>query len=129
MKTSAISICPRFHHAVELIGRRWTGAIIKVLLEGRVRFNGITAAIPEMSDRMLSERLRELEQKGIIERLVIPETPVRVEYELTEKGRALEGAMCAVGQWAETWIELPATSMTQTVEPATDSPATAAAGA
>ncbi|MCC6769642.1 MAG: helix-turn-helix transcriptional regulator [Gemmatimonadaceae bacterium] len=99
------ALCPRFHRAVELIGKRWTGAILRVLQGGRVRFNVLAAAIPEMSDRMLSERLRELEGEAIITRLVIPETPVRVEYELTNKGRALDETFCAIARWAEAWSD------------------------
>jgi DNA-binding HxlR family transcriptional regulator len=101
--TSVPSLCPRFHKAVELIGKRWTGAILRVLQGGRTRFNAIASAIPDMSDRMLSERLRELEHEGIVVRLVIPDTPVRVEYELSEKGRALDEAFCAIARWAEKW--------------------------
>src|SRR3954470_20578522 len=97
-------LCVRFHRAVELIGRRWTGAVIKLLFNGRMRFAELRAAIPDISDRMLSERLRELEAEGIVARIVVPETPVRVEYELTEKGRALEHALSAVGKWAERWV-------------------------
>ena len=76
-------LCARFHRASELIGRRWTGAIIFVLLKSRCRFATLRAAIPDITDRMLSERLQELEQEGIVERTVVPETPVRVEYALT----------------------------------------------
>jgi DNA-binding HxlR family transcriptional regulator len=97
-------LCVRFHHAVELIGGRWTGAVIQLLLHGRMRFAELRSAIPDISDRMLSERLRELEAEGILARIVVPETPVRVEYELTEKGRALEHALAAVGRWAERWV-------------------------
>ena len=97
-------LCAKFHRAVELIGGRWTGAVIQLLLNGRMRFAELRGAIPEISDRMLSERLRELEAEGIVARIVVPETPVRVEYELTEKGRALEHALAAVGRWAERWI-------------------------
>jgi DNA-binding HxlR family transcriptional regulator len=97
------SLCPHFHHAIELIGRRWTGAIVFVLLQGRARFGELRAAIPEITDRMLSERLRELEQAGIVERSVVPATPVRVEYELTEKGHALAGAVDALCSWAHAW--------------------------
>jgi len=97
-------LCARFHRAVELIGGRWTGAMIRLLLNGRMRFAELRGAIPEISDRMLSERLRELEAEGIVARIVVPETPVRVEYELTEKGRALEHALAAVGKWAERWV-------------------------
>jgi DNA-binding HxlR family transcriptional regulator len=97
-------LCTRFHRAVELIGGRWTGAVIQLLLNGRMRFAELRDAIPEISDRMLSERLRELEAEGILDRIVVPETPVRVEYQLTEKGRALEQALASVGKWAERWI-------------------------
>ncbi len=106
MNTHA-SLCPRFHRAIELVGRRWTGAIIFVLLKGRTRFAGLRASIPEITDRMLSERLRELEQEGVVERCVVPETPVRVEYELTEKGRALAAAVDALGAWAHEWMDHP----------------------
>lgn len=100
-------LCARFHRAVELIGGRWTGAVIRLLLNGRMRFAELRSAIPDISDRMLSERLRELEAEGIVARIVVPETPVRVEYELTEKGRALEHALAAVGKWAERWVTEP----------------------
>lgn len=97
-------LCPRFHRAVELIGRRWTGAILRVLQGGgRVRFNALAAAIPDLSDRMLAERLRELEGEGIVVRRVVPDSPVRVEYELTPKGRALDETFCAIARWAEAW--------------------------
>ena len=102
------ALCPRFHQASELIGRRWTGAIIFVLLRSRCRFAALRAAIPDITDRMLSDRLQELEQEGIVERTVIPETPVRVEYSLTKKGRALASAMDAIAEWAEKWIEVEA---------------------
>src|SRR3982751_1575429 len=101
------ALCGRFHAAVELVGRRWTGAVIQLLLHGRMRFAELRGAIPDISDRMLSERLRELEAEGIVARIVVPETPVRVEYELTEKGRALEHALAAVGKWAERWVTEP----------------------
>src|SRR6476661_2372031 len=97
-------LCGRFHRAVELVGRRWSGAVIQLLLQRRLRYAELRDAIPEISDRMLSERLRELETEGIVARIVVPETPVRVEYELTEKGRALEHALAAVGKWAERWV-------------------------
>lgn len=97
--------CNRFHHAIELIGRRWTGLIIFILLRGRARFAEIRAGIPEITDRMLSERLQELEQEGVVERTVIPETPVRVEYSLTKKGRALATPFEAVTEWAHKYVE------------------------
>ena len=98
-------LCSRFHRASELIGRRWTGAIIFVMLKSRCRFATLRAAIPDITDRMLSERLQELEQEGIVERTVVPETPVRVEYSLTKKGRALATAMDAIADWAHKWME------------------------
>src|SRR5690349_24112379 len=102
-----LELCGRYHRAIELVGRRWSGAVIQLLLQRRLRFAELRAAIPDISDRMLSERLRELESEGIVARIVVPETPVRVEYELTEKGRALDQALCAVGRWAERWVPDP----------------------
>ena len=98
-------LCPKFESAFELLGKRWTGLIIRVLLEGRKRFKDISEMIPNMSDRMLAERFKELEAAGILVRHVYPETPVRIEYELTEKGRALEAAMDAVQKWADDWVQ------------------------
>src|SRR4051794_39677499 len=98
-----LALCTPFHHAIELIGRRWTGAIISLLLQSRCRFATLRDAIPEITDRMLSERLQELESEGIVERTVIPETPVRVEYSLTRKGRALAAAVEAISDWAHKW--------------------------
>lgn len=98
-------MCPRFEHAFELLGKRWTGLIIRVLLTGAKRFKEISDMIPGMSDRMLTERFKEMEQAGIIVRHVYPETPVRIEYELTDKGRALEPVMDQIQKWAEQWID------------------------
>ena len=97
------AFCPVYHRAIELIGRRWTGAILRVLLSGATRFSDVTAAIPGLSDRLLSERLKELEAEGIVSRTVIPATPVRIEYRLTDKGHALNDVIAAVSGWAETW--------------------------
>ena len=99
------TFCPRYHHAVELIGRRWSGAIIRALFTGCVHFSDFRATIPGLSDRMLSERLKELEAEGIISRLVIPSMPVTIEYHLTDKGRALATAIEAIARWAEDWID------------------------
>jgi DNA-binding HxlR family transcriptional regulator len=96
-------LCARFHRASELIGRRWTGAILFLLLESRCRFATLRHAIPDVTDRMLSDRLRELEAEGIVERTVVPDTPVRVEYSLTKKGRALAPAVAAISAWANRW--------------------------
>jgi len=96
-------LCANFHRASELIGRRWSGAIIYVLLKSRCRFATLREAIPDITDRMLSERLQELEHCGIVERTVIPVTPVRVEYSLTKKGRALMPVVNSIAEWAEKW--------------------------
>jgi DNA-binding HxlR family transcriptional regulator len=96
-------LCAQFHRASELIGRRWSGAIIFVLLKSRCRFATLRDAIPDITDRMLSERLQELEQEGVVERTVFPETPVRVEYALTKKGRGLGTAIDAIADWATKW--------------------------
>jgi DNA-binding HxlR family transcriptional regulator len=102
------ALCAQFHRASELIGRRWTGAIIFVLLKSRRRFAELGAAIPEITDRMLSDRLQELEAEGIIERTVVPDSPVRVEYALTRKGRGLATAIDAITDWAHKWMPLEA---------------------
>jgi DNA-binding HxlR family transcriptional regulator len=98
------AFCPYFQRAVELIGSRWTGAVLRALNSGVYRFSDLTAAIPGLSDRMLSERLKELEAEGVVTRTVIPETPVRIEYHLTQKGRALDKVIAEIGDWAETWL-------------------------
>ena len=97
------SFCPQYHSAVELIGRRWTGAILRAMMSGLTRFSDLSGAIPGLSDKMLSERLKELESSGIIERCVTPVTPVRIEYRLTDKGRDLEAVVNAVAAWAVRW--------------------------
>src|ERR671916_2851223 len=88
--------CALYHHAVELIGKRWTGAILSVLLEGPLRFSEIRGLVPDLSDRLLSERLKELEYEGIVDRHVIDGHPIGVEYRLTPKGEALEPAVGAL---------------------------------
>jgi DNA-binding HxlR family transcriptional regulator len=98
-------LCGRFHEASELIGRRWTGAILFVMLRSRCRFATLRDAIPGITDRMLTERLQELEREGIVERRVLPKPPIRVEYSLTRKGRALGKVVRAITDWAHTWIE------------------------
>ena len=101
-------LCARFHKAVELIGRRWSGAIIQILRQRPSRYAELRAAIPDITDRMLSERLRELEDEAIVARTVIPETPVRVEYSLTKKGKGLAEAVQSLANWAEKNVPLNA---------------------
>jgi DNA-binding HxlR family transcriptional regulator len=96
--------CPLYHEAVELVGRRWTGAILAVLMEGALRFSEIAQAVPELSDRLLSERMKELERRGMVERTVIGGPPLRVEYELSQMGRELEPALAEIQRWANRWL-------------------------
>jgi DNA-binding HxlR family transcriptional regulator len=98
-------VCPYFHEAVELLGKRWTGAVVHALLAGPMRFSELTHAVPHISDRLLSMRLKELEACGIVARQVYEEPPLRVEYELTSKGRALEPAVTAIRAWACEWLQ------------------------
>jgi DNA-binding HxlR family transcriptional regulator len=96
--------CALYHRAVELVGKRWTGAILLVLLDGPLRFSEIRHLVPDLSDRLLSERLKELEAEEIVERRVLDGAPVRVEYGLTGKGLALEPAVRALKSWANAWL-------------------------
>jgi DNA-binding HxlR family transcriptional regulator len=96
-------VCPHFHAAIELIGKRWTGAILSALTEGSQRFAELARAVPGLSDRLLSQRLRELEDEGLVERRVQAGTPVRVTYSLTQKGAELGPAIGELKQWAKRW--------------------------
>ena len=104
---SVAAICPRYHYAVELIGARWSGAILRALMDGAERYAEIKAAIPGVSDTMLSQRLKWLEGEGVLERHVRSSTPVRVEYRLTERGAALAPVVEALTTWAHAWVEIP----------------------
>ena len=101
------SICPRYEHGIQLLGKRWTGLLLYTLMEGPRRFCELTATVEGLSDRVLSDRLRELEVEGVVERMVYPQIPVRVEYKLTEKGLALKPVVEAIHNWAEKWVTLP----------------------
>lgn len=96
--------CPLYHEAIELIGRRWSGAIIRVLMDGPMRFSEVSQAVPELSDRLLSERMKELESRGIVERSVQSGPPVRVQYSLSEMGRELGPAVFELQRWARRWL-------------------------
>lgn len=97
-------MCPKFEGAVGILGKRWTGLILHVLLRGPARFKEIREIVPQMSDKMLSERLKELEEQGVIERKVYPEIPVRIEYELTEKGKDMRSVIESIEKWGEKWM-------------------------
>jgi len=103
-----MQICPRYEAAMVIIGKRWNGLILRALMDGRKRFKDIRELIPSLSDRMLSERFKELEAAGLIVRHVHPETPVRIEYELTEKGKTLKPALDELQKWAEMWLSAEA---------------------
>ena len=96
-------VCPNFHAAIELIGKRWTGAILCALIERPMRYGELGKAVPGLSDRLLSQRLRELEEEGLVEREVEAGTPVRVTYSLTSTGEDLEPAIRELKAWAKRW--------------------------
>ncbi len=96
-------VCAEFHHTIELIGKRWTGSVLAVLMAGPRRFNEILNAVPGLSDRLLTERLRELENNGIAERRIFAERPVRLEYALTEAGLDLDQLIKVVTAWGLKW--------------------------
>jgi DNA-binding HxlR family transcriptional regulator len=103
---AAPTCCPRLHEAVELVGKRWTGAILAVMLQGGpMRFSEIAQAVPALSDRLLSERVKELESRGMVERRVGGTAPARVEYELTTMGREIAPALQALEAWAHRWLD------------------------
>lgn len=97
-------LCPKFEEAMSMLGKRWTGLIIYQLLTGEHRFCELETAIG-ISGRLLSERLKELEKLGVVKREIYPETPVRIEYSLTEKGKSLGPLMKEIEKWSQTWIE------------------------
>ncbi len=107
------SMCPRYEHAIQIIGKRWTGLLLDALLHGPCRFSELTTLVEGLSDRVLSDRLRELEAEGIVKRVVYPQIPVRVEYQLTEKGYALQPAIEALHEWATNWINPDCTQHVQ----------------
>lgn len=100
---SPAHVCPDFHFAVELVGRRWSGAILYALAERPHFFAELSHAVPGLSDRLLSQRLRELEAEGLVDRSVHEGPPARVSYALTEKGRALAPALRELRAWARRW--------------------------
>lgn len=97
------AVCPHFHHAIELIGKRWTGAIVCALTERPMRYAELGKAVPGLSDRLLSQRLRELEKEGLVQRQVEAGTPVRVIYSLTEAGQQLDPVLSELKSWARRW--------------------------
>jgi DNA-binding HxlR family transcriptional regulator len=99
--------CRKFHAAADLLGKRWTALILQQLVNGPRRYCQLVEALADVSERMLIQRLKELEGAGVVERMVRNEQPVRVEYALTKKGRGLKKVIDELEHWATEWI--PAT--------------------
>ncbi|UOF91998.1 helix-turn-helix transcriptional regulator [Fodinisporobacter ferrooxydans] len=99
------TLCPRFERGIQIVSKRWNVLIIYRLLFGPQRFCAIESALP-ISGRLLSERLKDLEHEGIVKREVFPETPVRIEYSLTDKGLALEPIIRDIEKWSQAWVKL-----------------------
>ena len=102
------AVCESFQRAAELVGKRWVPQIVWVLLDGPRRYSVLRVAIPEISDTLLSERLRELEAAGIVTRAVTPSTPVLIEYALSDRGRDLANVVDGLSSWAERWASADA---------------------
>ncbi len=102
--SAKLHLCPKYEYAMSFLGKRWSGLILRVLMQGPCRFNEILAVVDKVSDRVLTERLRELEATGLVKRDVYPESPVRIEYGLTDKGRALEPVLDSLQTWADSWV-------------------------
>ena len=100
----ATRMCPRYEKAANILGKRWTGLIIRAMMDGPCRFNELLKTVELVSDRLLTERLRELEAEGLVQRNVYPESPVRIEYCLTPKGKSMKKVVDAIQEWAEEWI-------------------------
>ncbi|HWJ80216.1 MAG TPA: helix-turn-helix domain-containing protein [Niallia sp.] len=98
-------LCSKVEKGFEIIGKRWTGLIIYVLMSGPKRFSELHTIIPDLSKRMLTERVKELEEKGIVVRHIVNERPIRVEYLLTKKGTELGKILFPISEWAHNWIK------------------------
>ena len=108
MARHSTQICAKFQEALDLLAKRWTGQIIQALLEGPLRYGELSSYLEVVGDKMLAERLRELEENGIVERTVI-EKPIGTQYALTKKGQGLSRVFGAMSNWAEEWLgEAPA---------------------
>jgi DNA-binding HxlR family transcriptional regulator len=103
-RSSSERVCPLYHEAVEMVGRRWSGAILRALMDGPLRFSQVAASIPELSDRLLSERMKELESRGLVTRHVVAGPPLQVRYALSQMGHELEPALAELQQWARRWL-------------------------
>lgn len=99
------SLCPRFEHTFTILGKKWNGLIIEVLLnEQTQRFKDLAAHVDKCSDRVLVERLKELEEEQIVQRNTFPGES-RIEYSLTKRGKELAPVMSAVHSWSDKWCD------------------------
>ncbi|MGR3763349.1 winged helix-turn-helix transcriptional regulator [Rossellomorea sp. NS-SX7] len=101
------TICPKYEAAFSLLGKRWVGVIIRVLFDGSCRFKDINDQIPNLSQKVLADRLKELEGCGLVQRECVEEKPLKITYTLTQKGRDLQPVLEAVHVWAEKWMNPP----------------------
>ena len=97
-------MCAKFQTAVDLLGKRWSPLIVQLLLKRPHRYSELVTELEVVTAGMLSQRLKELEQAGVVERRVIDDQPVRVEYALTDKGKALSRVIGGLERWADQWI-------------------------
>ena len=98
--------CPYYAAATEMLSRRWAATVLRALVPGPARFGEIASAIPDMTDKLLSQRLKDLEHDGLIEPFLGSGRPVRVQYRLTDKGTALGQILLDINRWALKWIDL-----------------------
>ncbi|WP_068622961.1 winged helix-turn-helix transcriptional regulator [Trichococcus ilyis] len=97
-------ICPKFEKTFSILGKKWTGLIIEVLMDGDKRFKELAVQIPNVSDRVLVERLKELEDEKIVVRTENPAAAIKVMYGLSEKGKALNNVMVEIQNWSDAWV-------------------------
>jgi DNA-binding HxlR family transcriptional regulator len=97
--------CRRFQGSIEFVGKRWSSGILLAITRGHTRFSEIIAAVPGLSDRLLSQRVKELEHEGVLERIVIPTTPVQISYQLTERGADLMRSLQSIAEWGQRWSD------------------------
>jgi len=101
------SACDRFGAVFDLLGKRWTGLILGVLMDGPARFSELVRSVDGLSERMLTDRLNELVTMGLVDRTVLTGPPVGVEYQLTASGKALEPALDELAAWARDHLGAP----------------------
>ncbi len=91
--------------AAEVLCTRWTMVLMRELIAGSTRFNDLRRGVPKMSPTLLSQRLKDLEEAGVVERRPVPSERGVMEYHLTEAGRDLRDVVIAMGMWGQKWVE------------------------